>query len=164
MEFIFIAAAAAGLAIGALLLPATVRTTVEICFDAPIEAVWDVYTDFESQPAWRSDVVKVRMDSDKKGWTEELKTHGMKIHFQILEEAPPARLVLQTGAEGSFEGRYSAEFRQESGGTAGAFTEESTALGIVPKVLRRLFFNQRKFIEAYAEEARAEIKKRELAN
>lgn len=33
--------------------------------------------------------------------------------------------------------------------------------GFVPKVMRRLFFNQRKFIEEYAREAKAEIARRE---
>ena len=152
----------AGLAIVTLLLiPATTRTTVEIHFDAPIQAVWEVYTDIESQPNWRSDVATVEMSSDKRNWAEELKTSSMKIRFQILEETPPSKLVLQTGADGNFEGRYVAEFRQENGGTVGTFTEEATALGVLPKVMRRLFFNQRKFIEEYAREAKAEIDRRE---
>ena len=51
-----VAAVVAGLAvITALLLPATTRSTVEVRFDAPIEAVWAVYADFESQPNWRAE-------------------------------------------------------------------------------------------------------------
>jgi len=137
-----VVAVVAGLAVVTLLLmPATTRTTVEIRFDAPIRAVWEVYTDFESQPNWRSDIARVEMASDKRNWTEELKTPSMTIRFRILEETPPSKLVLQTGADGNFEGRYVAEFRQENGGTVGTFTEEATALGILPKVMRRLFFN-----------------------
>ncbi len=155
-------AVVAGLAIVTLfLIPATTRTTVEIRFDAPIQAVWEVYTDIESQPNWRSDVATVEVASDKKSWTEELKTSSMKIRFQILEQNPPSKFVLQTGADGNFEGRYVAEFRQENGGTVGTFTEEATALGVLPKLMRRLFFNQRKFIQEYAREAMAEIDRRE---
>ncbi len=103
------------------------------------------------------------MDSDKKCWTEELKTPGMTIRFRILEQIRLVRLVLRiAAAEGRFEGRYVAEFRQENGCTVGTFAEESTAAGILPKALRRLFFSQRKFIEAYAEEAMAEIKRRNI--
>lgn len=59
-------AIAAGLAVATvILLPATTSTTVENSFDAPVRAVWQVYTDFESQPNWRSDVAKVEMASDK---------------------------------------------------------------------------------------------------
>lgn len=157
-------AIAAGLAVATvILLPATTSTTVEISFDSPVQAVWEVYTDFESQPNWRSDVAKVEINSDKTAWTETLKTSGMIVRFQILEKTPPSKLVLKTGADGYFEGRYVAEFKQQQGGTTGIFTEEATALGIVPKVLGRLFFNQRKFIEEYAEEAKVEIERRETS-
>ena len=162
MNAVFFAVAiAAGLVIiTAILIPATTSTAMEIRFDAPIRAVWQVYTDIESQPNWRSDVVKVEMAGEENAWTETLETSGMTIRFRILEKTPPSRFVLKTGADGNFEGRYVAEFRQENGGTVGTFTEEATALGIVPKVMRSLFFNQRKFIEEYAREAKAEIERR----
>ena len=84
----------------------------------------------------------------------------MRVHFQVLEETPPTRLVLKTGADGSFEGRYVAEFRAENVSTVGTFTEEATALGVLPKVVRWLFFNQRQFIAEHAQEAKAEIARR----
>ena len=163
LELVFaLVAVLVGLAIAiVLLLPATTSTTVEVRFDAPVQAVWQVYTDFESQPNWRSDIGKVEMADDKTAWTETLKSSGIIVRFRILEQTPSSRLVLQTGAEGNFEGRYVAEFRQQQGGTIGVFTEETTALAIVPKVMRRLFFNQRKFIEEFAKEAKAEIRRRE---
>ena len=159
----FVVIIGVGLAIALLLLmPATTRTTVRIRFDASIQEVWEVYTDFESQSSWRSDVASVEMSSDKTSWSEELTKSGMIIRFQLLEKTPPSKLVLQTSVERNFEGRYIAEFKQENGGTVGTFTEEATALGILPKVMRRLFFNQEKFIEEYAKEAKAEIEKRKL--
>ena len=105
-----------------------------------------MYTGFESQPNWRSDVVSVDMAEDDRSWTETLKKSGMTIRFQVLEEIPPNKLILKTGADGIFEGQYVAEFREEEGNTIGTFTEEATTLGIVPKVMRRLFVNQKKFI------------------
>jgi len=99
--------------------------------------------------------------SDKRNWTEELKTPRMVIRFRVLEKTPPGKFVLQTGADGNFEGQYVAEFRQENGSTVGTFTEEATALGMLPRVMRRLFFNQKKFIEEHAGEAKAEIERRE---
>ena len=143
-----------------LRMPATTSATVEIRFDATIGAVWQVYTDFESQPNWRSDVASVDMAEDNRSWTETLKTSRMTIRFQILEEIPPNRLTLKTGADGIFKGQYVAEFREEEGKTIGTFTEEATTLGIVPKLMRRLFVNQKKLIEEYAAEAKAEINRR----
>ena len=152
----------AGLAIAiVLLLPATTSTTVRVRFDAPVQAVWQVYADFEGQPNWRSDIGKVEIADDRMSWTESLNSTGMTVRFRILESTPSSRLVLQTGADGVFEGRYVAEFREQQGGTIGEFTEETTALGLMPKVMRRLFFDQRKFIEEFAREAKAEITRRE---
>lgn len=162
LVFVAVAAVLAGLAIAIVLsVSATASTTVEIHFDAPVQAVWQVYTDFESQPNWRSDIGKVEVADDKTAWTETSKSSGMVLRFRVLERTPSSRLVLQTGADGKFEGRYVAEFREQRGGTLGIFTEETTALGIAPKVMRYLFFDQRKFIEEYAREAKAEIKRRE---
>ncbi|MCY4006661.1 MAG: SRPBCC family protein [Rhodobacteraceae bacterium] len=160
LTWIFVAVAALlASATSLFLIPATTRSTVEIRYDAPIEAVWDVYRDVESQPNWRTDVAAVKMADDKRNWTEEIKMPRMTIRFRILEDIPPMRLVLQTGADGNFSGQYIAEFKQENGGTVGTFTEEVTSLGFMPKVMRRLFFNPRKFIEEYAKEAKAEIER-----
>ncbi len=162
LVFVAVVIVMAGLAIAVVLLvPATTSTTVEIHFDAPVQAVWRVYTDFESQPNWRSDIDQVEVTDDKTAWTETLKSSGIVVRFRILERTPSSRLVLQTGADGKFEGRYVAEFREQRGGTIGVFTEETTVLGVAPKVMRILFFNQRKFIEEFATEAKAEIKRRE---
>ena len=144
-----------------ILLPATTSTTLEVRFDAPIQAVWQVYTDFESQPNWRADVGQIEMADDQMAWSETLKASGITIRFQILEMTPPNRLVLKTGAEGNFEGRYVAEFRQDQGGTIGRFTEESTSLGLLPKVMRFLFFDQREFMEEFSREVKAEIERRQ---
>ncbi|MYB34803.1 MAG: SRPBCC family protein [Gammaproteobacteria bacterium] len=147
-------------ALSALLIPATTRTTVEIRFDAPINAVWEVYTDFASQPNWRSDVVSVEISEDQQSWAETLEKSKMTIRFQLVEKSPPDRLVLKSAVDGRFEGRYVAEFRQEGDETIGTFTEEATTFGVVSKVMRFLFFNSKRFIEEYAAEARAEIKRR----
>ncbi len=146
--------------IGTLLIPKTTQTTVEIFFDAPINAVWEVYTDFESQPSWRSDVVSVQISEDQNSWTETLEKSNMTIRFQIVEKSPPNRLVMKSEAEGRFEGRYIAEFRQEGDETIGTFTEQATTIGVFSKVMRFLFFNSRTFIEEYATESKAEIKRR----
>jgi len=146
--------------VAVLLMPATTRTTVETRFDAPINAVWEVYTDFESQSNWRSDVVRVEMSQDQQSWTETLEKSRMTVRFQLVEKSPPNRLVLKSEAVGRFEGQYIAEFRQEGDETIGTFTEEATTLGVMSKVMRHLSFNPGKFIEEYAAESKTEIKRR----
>ena len=70
-----------------ILLPATTSTTLEVRFDAPIQAVWQVYTDFESQPNWRADVGQIEMADDQMAWSETLKASGITIRFQTGEAA-----------------------------------------------------------------------------
>ena len=142
------------------LIPGTVSTTREIIFEALIEEVWAVYTEPEKQPDWRPDVGAVSVSEDGRAWTETLRQGGMTIHFEILEQVRPGRFVLRTGSPGSFKGRYVAHFRAEGNRTVGTFTEEATALGIIPKLVRFVFFDQAAFIEKYAEEAQAEIVRR----
>jgi len=144
-----------------LLIPSTTSTTVEIHFDTPIDKVWEVYTDFECQTNWRHDVASVEMDPNQKSWTETLSHPSpMAIRFLVLEKTAPKRLVLQTSADGIFEGKYIAEFKSTQSGTTATFTEETTSLGFIPKIMSRLFVNQQKLIETYADEAKAEINRR----
>lgn len=146
--------------LGIFLIPAKSSATKEIIFDASIDEVWRVYTEPERQAEWRRDVGEVVMSEDGQSWTERLNQGGFVIHFEIIEASSPHRYILKTGAPNNFEGRYSAEFREQDTHTIGTFTEEAKALGLVPKVLRFLFVRQTKLIEEYAEDAKLEILRR----
>ncbi|MYD42658.1 MAG: SRPBCC family protein [Gammaproteobacteria bacterium] len=146
----------------AILLPTSSRTMVQIQFDAPIESVWEVYTDYGSQANWRADVEKVEMGIAQGYWTETTKSGGLEIDFEVLEENAPGWLVLKMRAEGSFEGRYIAEFKPRGTGTVGTFTEEATYLNPIANILRLLFVDQEEFIRTYAQEAQAEIRRRAI--
>lgn len=163
MNYAVYTAAALGIvfALAVFLIPNTTSATREIAFDAPIEAVWAVYTEPERQPDWRSDVGTVSVSEDGQSWTETLLADGMTIHFEIVEKTRPHRFVLATSSPRSFEGRYTASFAESDSGTIGTFTEEVTASGVLPKVMRFLFFDEGAFIEKYAEEARKEIRRRQ---
>ncbi len=126
-------------------------TTVEVDFDASIDEVWSVYTDFESQASWRADV---EMASIKICWT---KTTNYSTPMTILEKVPQSRLTVTYSGRGIFEGGYVAEYKTEQSGTVGISTEESTSLGTIPEIMSRLFVNQEDLIVTYANETKAEI-------
>ncbi len=153
-------ALATAAAMAVFLIPDTFSTTREVTFEAQIEEVWTIYTEPGKQPDWRSDIDSVSVSEDGESWTETLKRGGMTIHFEILERTRPERLVLRIGSPGNFKGRYVADFRKAGDQTVGTFTEEVTALGIIPKLMRFLFFDQSAFIERYTEEAQTEIMRR----
>ncbi|MCY4225898.1 MAG: SRPBCC family protein [Bacteroidetes bacterium] len=141
---ILIGALFVGLTLFAVIkMPPITNATVEVRFDAPIDSVWQAYTDFESQTEWRADVADVTMAANYNQWTETLKAFRMTITFEVIEQIPPRRLVLKTGADGIFEGRYTAEFRLDETSTVGIFTEKSTVFGLIPKVMQRIFVNQK---------------------
>ena len=150
--------------LAAILIPATTSATRSIVFDAPIEAVWAIYTEPARQPDWRSGVGTVSVSEDGQSWIETLSPSGMTIHFEILEKTRPHRLVLRTSSPNSFTGRYTAVFVKSGSGTIGTFTEESTASRLIPKVMKFVFVNQVAFIEKYAEEAKEEIRRRRSQN
>ena len=143
-----------------LLIPKTTSATKSIRFDADIEDVWEIYTTPEDQKQWREDVSEIRMADDGQSWSETLKTTGMVINFQIVEKNRPETFILVTGSPGSFKGQYSAKFKRDSNSTIGTFTETATTTGIIPRVIRFLFFDQMKFIEAYADAVKLELRKR----
>ena len=78
--------------LAAILIPATTSATRSIVFDAPIEAVWAIYTEPARQPDWRSGVGTVSVSEDGQSWIETLSPSGMTIHFEILEKTRPHRL------------------------------------------------------------------------
>ncbi len=84
----------------------------------------------------------------------------MVINFQIVKKNRPETFVLATGSPGRFKGRYSAKFKRDGNSTIGTFTETATTIGMGPRVMRFLFFNQMKFIEAYADAVKEELRRR----
>ena len=150
--------------IGTLFIPATSSATRVAEFNASIEEVWAVYTDFPSQAAWRDDVASVSFVEDGSSWVEELKVGNIEIHLSVVESISPKRLVIKTFSPGSFEGLYTAEFSESNGKTIGTFTETSTSLGYFSKLIRFVFVDQDKIIQKYNEDARREILKRRNAN
>ncbi|MEM7652496.1 MAG: hypothetical protein AAF220_04875 [Pseudomonadota bacterium] len=146
--------------IGVLLIPKTTSTTQVIRFEAEIDDVWKVYTTPEEQKHWRADVGEIVMSEDGQSWSETLEASGMTINFRIVEKSRPETFILETGSPGSFEGSYVAKFSQDGDTTIGTFTETATTIGVLPRIMRFLFFNQKKFIHAYADAVKLELHRR----
>lgn len=147
------------------LLPRKRSATRQCRFSAPIEDVWAVYNDPESQPAWRAEIDRVEMHETiyPRSWTE-FPRYGPPIILSELEVSSPHQLVLSTRSSG-FHGRYIARFEQGEGGeTIGTFTETATITGFLPRLISALFVRPERIIETYAKEAPAEIKKRKRAD
>ena len=146
--------------IGVRLIPKTTSATQTIRFEADIDDVWEIYTTPEKQKHWRADVGEVVMSEDGQSWSETVEASGMTINFRIVEKNRPETFILETGSPGSFEGSYVAKFSKDGDATIGTFTETATTIGLLPRIMRFLFFDQKKFIHAYADAAKRELKRR----
>ena len=151
------------LLIAALAIPTSRSSSQSIVLTGSIDEVWQVYTDIRSQPEWRSELSAIRITSEgerPETWVE-VNRRGPEVSFSVIAWESPTRLELETSAANYFTGSYVAEFEDlGEGKTRGTFTESVTTLGFIPRIMGFLFFNPRKFIEQYAEEAQAEIERR----
>ena len=73
---------------------------------------------------------------------------------------PTAAPVRAGTPDAHFEGSYVAKFSKDGDATIGTFTETATTIGLLPRIMRFLFFDQKKFIHAYADAAKRELKRR----
>lgn len=146
--------------IGVLLIPKTTSAIQTLRFEADIDDVWTVYTTPEEQKHWRADVGEVVMSEDGQSWSETLEASGITRNFRILQKSRPETFILETGSPGSFAGSYVAKFSKDGDATIGTFTETATTTGLLARVMRFLFFDQKKFIHAYVDAAELELKRR----
>ena len=97
---LLVAAAVAVVVIG-VLLPKGHTATRSARFHQPPEAVWAAITDVDGFPNWRPGVTKVEHlpgDDGRTRWREH-ERHG-KTTFEVVEAAPPARLVVRIADPG----------------------------------------------------------------
>lgn len=141
-------------------IPTTSTTTKVINFDADINEVWSVYTDFASQPDWRDEIASISFSIENKAWVEKLKTGNVEIHIEVMEMITPTKLVFNTSSPNSFTGKYIAEFKATENGTVGTFTESAVTTTYIAKLIHFLFVNQEKLIDKYATDAMREIERR----
>ncbi len=119
--------------------------------------------DFASQPEWRSEVRTIEFHAED-NWIEFVDPGSVEIHISVEDQIPYTKLVLQTGSPGSFRGRYVAEFEAITASTAkGSFSETSTSLGYMAKMVRWMFVDEGKLIDKYSSDAGREIERRRFS-
>jgi uncharacterized protein YndB with AHSA1/START domain len=97
---LLVAAVVAVVVIGAL-LPKGHTATRSARFNQPPEAVWAAITDIDGFPGWRPGVTRVEHLAGGDGrqrWREH--DRQGKITFEVVEAAPPARLVVRIADAG----------------------------------------------------------------
>lgn len=156
MEWIWITLAVVGAIIaatlitGALLPRAHVAAHTALLKGTP-EALWEIITDIDAYPKWRSDLDSVRLlagDGNLATW-EETGRWGV-VTMERIEAVAPSRMVVRiAGNERAFGGSWTYELRPEAGGTRVVVTERGEIHNIVFRVMARFVFGFTATIDAW---------------
>jgi len=83
-------------------LPKTHTAASRIRLAAPPDEVWRVITDFSAHPSWRPGLKRVDAGPEIDGLPSwyEVCAQSARVHFRVVESAPPRRLVTRLVGEG----------------------------------------------------------------
>jgi uncharacterized protein YndB with AHSA1/START domain len=139
------------LVIGAL-LPEKHTSTAEASFRQPPSAVWQAITDYMKFPGWRTSVSRVQPLSPVNGnpsWIE-FDTHANSIPYEVVDSAPPQRLVTRIAdPKLPFGGTWTYEITPTPTGSTLRITENGEVHNVIFRFMSRFVFGQRSTIETY---------------
>ena len=122
----------------------------EATFAQPPERVFEVLTDVERYPKWRSDVnaVEVLAAGPPKRWRE--RGSNGDITFELVEARPPARLVSRIAdTDLAFGGTWTYELVGEGSGSRLTITERGEVYNPVFRFMSRFVFGHSATMEQF---------------
>ena len=164
MKWIWIAASVIGLVVIASLivgwlLPEKHRAERQATFKAPPETVWELITNVEAFPSWRSDVKTVQRLPDRDGrpvWVEE-GSNG-RITLAVERSEAPRLLVLRIAdPDLPFGGTWTYEISPAATGTTLTITEDGAIYNPLFRVMARFVFGYEGTMAAYLTAADARL-------
>ena len=118
----------------------------------PPERVWQVITDYGSQPAWRRDLKGIERLPDREGravW-QEIYKDGQRLTLEAAEAVPPRRLVTRIAdVGGPFSGRWEFEIAPAGDGSQISITERGQLPNPLFRFISRFIIGQATFIDLY---------------
>lgn len=136
-------------AVGAM-LPVKHKATRKARFRASPEALYAVIA---GPPEWRTGVkgfgLLPEKDGRKQWWEED--SHGQKITFELMEEAPPRRLAVRIASPNlPFGGAWSFEIVPVAGGGSDLrITEDGEVYNVIFRFMAKYVFGYTATIEGY---------------
>lgn len=97
------------------LLPAERSSSTTTLIEADPARVFAIITNFEHQPAWRTDVrsIQANQKGELSAWTEE-QTSGLSIRFQETTKTPTSRYIVSFESANGVRGTWDAAFEASS--------------------------------------------------
>lgn len=126
----------------------------------PPEIVWQVITDYESQPNWRKDLKTVERLPDREGrevW-REVYQQGSPITLETAESAAPSRLVRIIADEGGpFSGRWEYDIKPDGAGSRLTITERGEVPNPFFRFMSRFLIGHTYFMEKFQKDLAAKF-------
>lgn len=147
--------------IGAL-LPEKHRATQSARFGVTGDQLWEIITDFDDYPSWRSGVSKVERLPDMNGnpvWKEtDSKNEG--IPFETVESAPNTRLVRRIADSTlPFGGTWSFELAPATDGVTLTITEDGEVYNPIFRFVSRFIMGHASSIHGYLNDLGTKVTK-----
>ena len=121
--------------------------------ELPVEAVWQVITDYQDVPSWYSNIRSVERLPDRQGrpvWREQYRWN-YSIQVEDAEVVPPQRLLRRIADEkGPFMGSWEFDLAPaEEGGCRITLTERGEIANPYFRLMARLRMNQALYVILY---------------
>ena len=141
-----ISAVVLGVVIVGWLLPVQHRASIATVIQAPPQAVWDIITNFERIPEWRSGISAVARLARAAGgevW-QETDRRGESIAYEVTESVPVRRLVRRIATPDlPFGGSWTIDLDKATEGTNVRITENGEVYNPLFRFISRFIMGTR---------------------
>jgi len=137
-------------------LPEKHTATASYTFQSSREQVWAILTDFNSWPAWRSDLKEIR---DGNNSFTEVNADGEAIEYRVDDFMPPERLVTTIiTPDLPFGGSWTYELTMEGTGCTLTITENGEVYNPMFRFISKYMMGHTATMEQYIEDLKKKIK------
>lgn len=140
-------------------LPVEHQLTAERTIDASCQEIWRALTDYEGQPAWREDLVRVSRVPNRLGspaWMEYY-SHGERMIVSEVRAEPPGLLELGLDDQtGPYAGRWSFALEDRDGACAVRLEEQASSRNPMFRFVWHYLVGERSYAERYLEQLDAQ--------
>jgi uncharacterized protein YndB with AHSA1/START domain len=113
--------------------------------------IYAVVRDFDSSPAWRSDVKRVEVETQP-GGRVHFREHGDQgtVNYELAEDIPSQRIVTRIlDTDLGYSGQWTYVLTPENGGTRVTITEDGEVSNVLFRFMSRYVFGHTATLDAY---------------
>ena len=143
-----------------LLLPEKHRASESARFRVGTDRLWEVITNFDAYPTWRTGVTAVEPLPDMNGHSvwKETDSHNEGIPYETVESVPNKRLVRRIAdPKLPFGGTWTFDFEATPEGATLTITEDGEVYNPIFRFVSRFIFGHTKNIHGYLNDLQTKV-------